>query len=94
MAEKMTLDRMAQNANAARRVGDERTAEYWTEQVELANLREQRESNFVTIVADSQLLDLVDSRERPTPGLMAMVERHRSRTSNEWDALKGSPEHG
>jgi hypothetical protein len=55
MAEKMTLDRMAQNANAARRVGDERTAEYWTEQVDLANLRE------------------------------ALAE---------WDALKGSPDHG
>jgi hypothetical protein len=55
MAEKMTLDRMAQNANAARRVGDERTAEYWTEQVELANLRE---------------------------------------ALSEWDALKGSPDHG
>lgn len=55
MAEKITLERMAQNANAARRVGDERTAEYWTEQVELANLRA---------------------------------------TLSEWDALKGSPEHG
>jgi hypothetical protein len=34
MAEKMTLERMAQNAAFARRVGDERTADYWTEQVE------------------------------------------------------------
>jgi hypothetical protein len=55
MAEKMTLERMAQNAAFARRVGDERTADYWTEQVELANLR------------------------------AALAE---------WDALKGSPEHG
>ena len=49
-----TMERMALNAQAARRVGDERTAEYWTEQVELANLRQK---------------------------------------IDEWDALKGSPEH-
>lgn len=54
MAE-MTLERMAQNAAAARRVGDERTADYWAEQVEIRNLRE---------------------------------------TLTEWDALKGSPDHG
>jgi hypothetical protein len=94
MAEKMTLERMAQNAAFARRVGDERTADYWTEQVELANLREQSDG-FTTIIADSQLLELVDSRDRPTPGLVAMVERYRERRAlAEWDALKGSPEHG
>lgn len=51
----LTMERMAQNAVDARRCGDERNAAYWTEQVELANLREQ---------------------------------------INEWDALKGSPDHG
>jgi hypothetical protein len=51
----LTLERMALNAADAMRVGDERTAAYWTEAVEIASLRQQ---------------------------------------VNEWDALKGSPEHG
>lgn len=33
---------MEQNATAARRVGDDRTADYWTEQVEAASLAEWR----------------------------------------------------
>jgi hypothetical protein len=51
----LTLEAMALNAVDARRVGDELTAAYWTEAVEVASLRQQ---------------------------------------INEWDALKGSPEHG
>lgn len=38
----LSMERMALNAQAARRVGDIRTAEYWEDRVEQANLAEQR----------------------------------------------------
>ena len=36
----LTIERMALNAAAAIRCGDERTAAYWTEAVEVASLRQ------------------------------------------------------
>lgn len=43
MAE-LTMQRMALNAQAARRVGDIRTAEYWEDRVEAANLRLEQQN--------------------------------------------------
>lgn len=40
----LSLERMAQNEAAARRVGDDRTADYWREQVELTSLHAEREA--------------------------------------------------
>ena len=34
----LSFERMAQNEAAARRVGDDRTADYWRERIEDANL--------------------------------------------------------
>jgi hypothetical protein len=34
----LSMERMAQNEAAARRVGDDRTADYWRERIEAANL--------------------------------------------------------
>lgn len=49
MQHELTMARMALNAQSARRNGDYRTAEYWEEQVELANLREKRDE-WLTLV--------------------------------------------
>jgi hypothetical protein len=37
----LSMERMAQNEAAARRIGDERTADYWRECIEVASLHEQ-----------------------------------------------------
>lgn len=39
----LSIERMALNAQAARRIGDDRTADYWTERVEAESLRLERE---------------------------------------------------
>ncbi len=55
MAE-LSMERMALNAQAARRCGDIRTAEYWEDRVETENLRQVRDQ----IHADWRIL--VDNR--------------------------------
>jgi hypothetical protein len=55
MAE-LSIERMALNAQAARRIGDDRTADYWTERVEQENLRLEREHRH------SEWRVLVDNR--------------------------------
>ena len=50
------MARMAQNATDARRAGDIRTAEYWEERVETANLAELRSAR------QSEWAVLVDNR--------------------------------